>query len=61
MADLKFVGRYMHSHRCLVNVFKRQSWPGKVTVVVYTDSGCDRTSGKSTTGVVHSQPIIGRC
>eukprot|EP00971_Amphidinium_carterae_P349061 6490826-Amphidinium_carterae.2 len=28
-ADLKRVGRYLHSHRCLVNVYHRQTWPGK--------------------------------
>eukprot|EP00971_Amphidinium_carterae_P290313 5764205-Amphidinium_carterae.1 len=27
--DLKRVGRYLYSHRCLVNVYHRQSWPGK--------------------------------
>eukprot|EP00971_Amphidinium_carterae_P308263 6126335-Amphidinium_carterae.1 len=29
LADLKRVGRYLHNHRCLVNVYNRQSWPGK--------------------------------
>eukprot|EP00971_Amphidinium_carterae_P005142 102474-Amphidinium_carterae.1 len=30
-ADLKRIGRYLYNHRCLVNVYHRQSWPGKVT------------------------------
>eukprot|EP00971_Amphidinium_carterae_P228061 4523531-Amphidinium_carterae.1 len=59
MADLKRVGRYLHSHRCLVNVFKRQIWPCKVAVEVDTDFkrslsshfGGDQTSRRSTTGV----------
>eukprot|EP00971_Amphidinium_carterae_P349044 6490815-Amphidinium_carterae.3 len=51
LADLKRVGRYLHNHRCLVNVYHRQSWPGKVPVTVDTDFAGDQTSGKSTTGV----------
>eukprot|EP00971_Amphidinium_carterae_P089213 1765787-Amphidinium_carterae.1 len=28
-ADLKRVGRYLHSHRWLVNVYHKQKWPDK--------------------------------
>eukprot|EP00971_Amphidinium_carterae_P188406 3740037-Amphidinium_carterae.1 len=49
-ADLKRVGQYLHSHRCLVNVYRKQSWPGKVTVTVDTDYAGDRVNRKSTTG-----------
>eukprot|EP00971_Amphidinium_carterae_P280120 5560502-Amphidinium_carterae.1 len=49
-ADLKRVGRYLHSQRCLVNVYHKQKWPGKVTVVVDTDFAGDQTTRKSTTG-----------
>eukprot|EP00971_Amphidinium_carterae_P199491 3959076-Amphidinium_carterae.3 len=45
----KRVGRYLHSHRCLVNVYHKQKWPGKVTVVVDTDFAGDQTTRKSTT------------
>eukprot|EP00971_Amphidinium_carterae_P341240 6479945-Amphidinium_carterae.1 len=48
-ADLKRVGRYLHSHRCLVNVYRKQCWPGKVTVTTDTDYAGDRENRKSTT------------
>eukprot|EP00971_Amphidinium_carterae_P349860 6491266-Amphidinium_carterae.3 len=51
LADLKRVGRYLHNHKCLVNVYNRQSWPGKVTVTVDTDFAGDKVTRKSTTGV----------
>eukprot|EP00971_Amphidinium_carterae_P044174 869156-Amphidinium_carterae.1 len=43
--------RYLHSHRCLVNVYHRQTWPGKVTVTVDTDFAGDQVTRESTTGV----------
>eukprot|EP00971_Amphidinium_carterae_P124924 2474825-Amphidinium_carterae.2 len=52
LADLKRVGRYLHNHRGLVNVYKRQIWPGKVTVTVDTDFAGDQVSRKNTTGGV---------
>eukprot|EP00971_Amphidinium_carterae_P202776 4023926-Amphidinium_carterae.3 len=51
LADLKRVGRYLHNHRCLVNVYNKQSWPGKVTVTVDTDFAGDQVTRKSTSGV----------
>eukprot|EP00971_Amphidinium_carterae_P247368 4912471-Amphidinium_carterae.1 len=51
LADLKRVGRYVHNHRCLVNVYQRQSWPGKGTLTVDTDFAGDLVSRKRTTGV----------
>eukprot|EP00971_Amphidinium_carterae_P349193 6490890-Amphidinium_carterae.4 len=50
-ADLKRVGRYLHSHRCLAKVYNRQDWSGKVTVTVDTDFAGDQVTRKSTTGV----------
>eukprot|EP00971_Amphidinium_carterae_P114845 2274653-Amphidinium_carterae.2 len=52
LADfMKRVGRYQHNHKCLVNVYNRQSWPGKVTETVDTVFVGDQVTRKSTTRV----------
>eukprot|EP00959_Pyramimonas_sp_CCMP1952_P068367 1426830-Pyramimonas_sp.AAC.1 len=50
--DMKRLGRYLASHRCLVSRFESQRMPTEVTVIVDSGhAGCPITR-KSTSGIV---------